>query len=82
MLSNENKKQNLKRCELCAMPIMKNPKRHMDTYHADLPDKTFRRLQQGYPPSGDWKYCSNCSQFPNMGAMILDSINNQRISSK
>ena len=40
MLSNENKKQNLKRCELCAMPTLKSPGRYMDTYHADLPDNT------------------------------------------
>lgn len=45
MQSNNNKRQDLKRCNLCAMPILKNPKRHMDRYHTDLPDKTFRMLQ-------------------------------------
>ena len=45
MLSNENKKQNLKRCELCAMPILKNPKRHMERYHTDPAHNTFKKLQ-------------------------------------
>ena len=59
MPSNEKKRHDPKRCELCAMPTLKNPARHMDTYHAELADKTFRRLQQGKPPVGDWIYCSN-----------------------
>ena len=59
MPSKEKKQRNINRCELCAMPAFKNPERHMKRYHSDLLDKTFRRLQQGWPPSGDWKYCSN-----------------------
>ena len=45
MPSNEHKKQNLKRCELCAMPTLKSPGRHMDTYHTDPAHNTFKKLQ-------------------------------------